>query len=63
MTFAFDVRPKIAQEGYNAVGKLFEVDMKSGKVGIYKCTEYEPAWNVDWGWYYLMFWEYKERGY
>jgi len=60
MTFAFNTRPTIANKGYDAEGKLFEVDMKSGKVALYKCVEYESGWNVDWGWYYLIFWEFKE---
>ena len=60
MKFAFSTRSKLAHQGYSAKGKLFEVDMKSGKTAIYKCTKYEPAWNVDWGWYYLEFRRYKE---
>lgn len=60
MKFAFMTRPKIAYEGYRAEGKIFEVDMKSGKIALYKCVKYESAWNVDWGWYYLEFKKYKE---
>ena len=61
MTFAFKTRPMIAKESYNAVGKLFDVDMKSKSVGVYECIKYEPAWNVDWGWYYLKFRRYKKE--
>lgn len=59
MKFAFSMRPKIARENYDAEGRLFEVDMESGKIALFKCTKYEPAWNVDWGWYYLKFVRYK----
>lgn len=59
MTFTFQTRPMLAHQNYEAKGKLFEIDMKSGKIALYKCVKYEPAWNVDWGWYYLEFWEYK----
>ena len=61
MKFAFETRPMIAKESYDAVGKFFEVDMKSGKFALYKCVEYEPAFNADWGWYYLEFWECVEE--
>jgi len=61
MTFAFETKPMLARQNYDAVGKLFEVNMQSGKVALYKCTNYEPALNVDWGWYYLVFWDFKKE--
>lgn len=35
-------------------GKLIEVEMKSGKTGVYKLVGQESAWNVDWDW---LLWE------
>jgi len=58
MTFAYCTEPMLAGKGYNAVGRSFLVRMKSGKTGVYKCFNYEDAWNVDWGWYDLRFEKY-----
>lgn len=43
-------------------GKLIEMPMESGKIGIYKLIGYEKAWgDIDWGWLIWEFQKYKDE--
>jgi len=42
------------------IGTQVEVNMKSGRVGIYELRNVEPAIGTDWSWYDLEFVRYKD---
>lgn len=43
------------------IGSKIEVQMRSGKIGIYKLSKIESGWNVDWNWYIFNFSHYKKE--